>query len=1153
MQKNKINVNFIKKYDDRKYNYLCNLRFRSSVSECKRFFESNCRNLLVQGKMKKMYFPQNPEIFGRNLQYSSRTNLKNLLEWDFLLLNHYSNFINVYLELKERYEKELLSEQYLEAWNTLHEIEKQCGLSLWLVEQQFGILDSLKMYTEADKLLNMYKISSGRNTIISNIFKYMKWRKSKRTDYLEYERYVNNILSKREPKNLDTMYLKHKIILNRETSKENYKLILQIDETFSLIDLYETVIDTLFVLTYSLDMDLELGELKRLAQNIKDNRLLAMLIYLGEEYVPEVGTKEKELFLILELYSQCKWNQTEKILEGYLNKHPNDFMMNHLYIKSKMYQNLEIEKGSEIQKALYDLYTMVDEVEVSQNKFQNLWKSFYGTTWQYKIEAILYKKILCENKELITHISACYDYQISPMFVKILRKETKKPFLLSMEKYCPESVKLIMLQYGLTDELLPVGHQIKEYYIHMCMLYEKREYDKLVKLGREAVLFLDSDKEGAYGKEHKAHFYYKGRIAKYLFQGLLMTDRIQEAIELFGNIFFQKNALVKRLNISELVKKMNEWQEYEELDISFMKSVYAPIIVHYYYKNDIDNVIIAYRNFLYCNSANSLDEWMNGIKEITQAQIYFLYKVCVPILLEQDYQTLSQYKTNIGIRIYILRFLIERNPDEQKRYVEELNSIYSAQQLEIRVQSVNKDRVHVEIEKIFLKMENFLKNEFEQYKIQERLREELIIDDKGAIDSQIEENKGFITNQELQRYDSEKSFYIYIIGEIVEEYLFNRSYGLNVYIGTRIRHNYCQQNLFSVFEKWHLLSKKEKNTSTEYMINHYWSNRIKEEDLQKLLHILGSFSKDMNEKLDEIRNEWLQIHIGDGVGMFNYADIMETIYNYTLIVKGASEKVFYKVVQRLDDKTKEILKTIRERINTELKAFFYSKLNWLRQEIAAGGFMENSKEMLFFSIDKCKEELNETICNFTNIFNFEDVSYQDFLMKDAIECYIEIFKRLYPNIKETDIYYDNQDALMFKGHMFPHWIDILGILFQNAKEYSGYNNFKEAEFKINTNIIQYGEKDWFVLEANNYLKDYSQDDIQEIHNKMSTFLHNVENNHILEESMREHGSGFYRIARIIKYNLGMEAVYRYEVKETSFKLQIEVPVLGGRYNESFMY
>jgi len=1136
MKKKESIVDFMMKYDCYRYNYFCNLRFTKTVKACEQFLLSNAKSISVKNKINSIYFPNNLAVFSRQMQYKNDANLKDILEWDMLILEFGYKKINKYLQLKCQYERELFAYNYEKAWMSLCEIEAECGFSMWLLEQQLNVLYGLKMEKEADELLNSYQKSTGKNKLLNNIFKFIKWRKNPEVKFSEYVQYVDNSLASRDEKRLDTKYLKNKIVLEKEKTKETFQFILQIDETFSAIDLYETVIEALFFVLYQDDSEVDIKKVRAFCNIFDDKRLRNMLIYRGEDFGVSNIDEYQDVADILETYSMCDWCAAEKSLKEYLLKNPNDFMMQHLFVKCRLFQDLEIENDNPIQHSLYKLYTMNENIIMLQNDFQEYWKKYYGTTWQYKIESIIKRKIICNEDEFDQYISVCHDSEITPMFVKILNPSDRERFLDVFKEIAPITYKSVLRQYGLNNEQISNINKIKEYYLNICYLYEKRDFGQLVKLGREALFYLESGEESLFYQHHRAYYYYKGRICRYLFNALLQNQDVKEALNLFGQVYLQKELLVRRFDVAGLIDVIESIQEAEE-DMAFMGSIYAPIVYYYHFgKQRPEKNIMAYRNYLYFNGYKSLDEWMKNRPIINDAEKYFLANFCTTNLIERDYQSLSVYKTPTEFRVSILRFLLEKDSSCNKRYIEELNEIYSTQQLETQVQLINKDKIHVDINKLYDNLEAFLKSEFDNYALQQKLREELVEEENAEIGS-LEDIEHIINNYD-GKYRSEKTFLQFIIQKIVDEYLFNQSYGLNAYLGTRIRHNYLSQNLFAIFEKWNLLSKKEKNSSVEYMINTFWKGRVESAKEEAVLRCLGGFSKRINQKSEEIKNQWLQIRTTEKEGMFEYSGIVEYIMDYTLIYKNSYESAFHTVIDNLNKKTEKNLEEIRKRIDSELKSFFEEELVKLKEEIVGIGLSRETNSLISLNISRSLEEVPDAIRNFKDIFYYEDVKYPDFSIENAIECSSKIFKQLYPAIEGDFFHYNIETNEKFTGRLFPYWIDIISILFQNAKEYSGYSNFKDAKFLISTRYSEMSGKSWFVLEVENSLNNQSEYDKECLEIKMDTIMKNIENNEILENSMQERGSGFYKIARIVKYNLEVESFYQYVTSIDKFVYQI---------------
>ena len=117
------------------------------------------------------------------------------------------------------------------------------------------------------------------------------------------------------------------------------------------------------------------------------------------------------------------------MLKSYLEKHPEDFMLNYIYIKCLLFQDKPVPTLNRLFESLYTLYTMPDEQIAIKIEFDYFLKKYYGTRWQYKIFSIIERKVDGVEDGFMEYMSVCYDEHITPLFCKILPKKNIKKFL----------------------------------------------------------------------------------------------------------------------------------------------------------------------------------------------------------------------------------------------------------------------------------------------------------------------------------------------------------------------------------------------------------------------------------------------------------------------------------------------------------------------------------------------------------------------------------------------------------------------------------------------------------------------------------------------------------------------------------------------------
>ena len=614
--KNKAVVDFVKKYNPKSCNFFCKLRLSNSHKAVLSMFEDLTKNPCAIEKMKTMYFPDDSQMLGRKLQYNNRVSLEELLVWDEKIILQFRELMNIYLSLRCQYEYFYMSEQYMDAWKILGEIEKKCGYSFWLIEQQFGVLYCMNATMEVESLLEYYKKLS-RGPLIRNILLYLNWRKDPDINCQKYNKYIERLLEDVHVESIVVKYLKSKLLIQKEKSKSMYKLQLQLEEAFSLIDLYEVLVDALFFLLYEENEQIDIRLLRCMKEQIDDFRLSNMLAYLeGNVFEGKRTDRQYKVYSLLETYSECNWEKTEQILESYLEIYPHDFMMNHLYVKCLVYQNKSLNRPGAFWKSFYSLYTMRADIKLLKAKFDYYIKQYYGTKWQYKILSIWNRKINGRKDDFSDFMAVCYDEMVTPIFSRIIDGEAKGQLLDKMKNVCPTSVAVLNFRYNLNNSVIHVNESMKDFYLQVCHFGFKEDRVSMIQVGKEALEYIE---QGGIQQSHSAYYYYKERICRYLYSGMLREGNLQAAIDLYGRLFIEREFLVNRFDLENLMTCVEKMCADDDADLNFMRSIYVPVVYHCKYGDENpEKVIMAYRQFLLFQGTDYLDDWMDGLSDIAE-------------------------------------------------------------------------------------------------------------------------------------------------------------------------------------------------------------------------------------------------------------------------------------------------------------------------------------------------------------------------------------------------------------------------------------------------------------------------------------------------------------------------------------------------------
>lgn len=1079
--------------------------------------------------MNKNYFPKNIEqLSGREFEYdpSYEMSIYNLLMWGKELIKFYGNNLSQYFLEKMKYEHALFAENYNEATQVLDNIEEELGVSLWLYYQRF-ILSSLSGNKDLKKSVSNIREKFNGNNMISILFAYYEKMADIDIEYEDYTQSIHKMIEKEGKNNLRGRYLGYKLDINGNKSVQDFKSALIIDEQISLIDYYESFIDTMQNLYYQSRM---INVIQAICQELygilKDYRIRNLFIANGGE----VEKKEINNFVneIIEEYTVGNYKILEK---KYLKLNVEkcvDFDLYSLFLKANINISIWGVPFGRLWSELYSIYTLTHKIPQSIKIIGGYYKVLYNTSWKYKLYGILVRKLKCLHNENSLYLCVVNDQYLTPLFFQcILEENNQRSYLNLFDEACHNTICLH--KYVLGDELQAKEKEIiypvrfKFYKIKKTM--REKNHIECVRLCKEFLEVLSPKSE---------MMYYQERVRRILFSCLLIKEFWSDAMHLYVESYLMAKELVVRMPLEKLIDGVLKVSEQEE---NIRCDICTPIILRLFYHEDNREVITAYLNYLESQNCRTIIEYVGKKNKLNIQEVFFLHSVCIESLLMRDYVSCSEIDGDaVRLRKYILRALITLNPSESKKYLEELNTLFKEVQLQERMKYFNHNRVFIDKIKLLEYLERTINKEFSNYS---KVREIKLVYEG-------EEGKGEILEF---GYDNTEQFFYEIIEKIKQAYLFDSPYSLEEFLGTRIRHVFCKDSLKKAFEEQTLFTKKLKDTSDEYTVNEYWNNKLDKKDNKLVMSLLSDFSKKVDTKIQEIRDVWMRIKKSkEGNELFDYCDFSECFMNsveLNIVKILDSESQFYKsVISQLDIWTTKILEQIRERIDNELKIYYGQLLVELEKGINEANINITIKRELLRKVEICKVKAIEDIQNFKDVFYMESEQYPDFTMKEVIDFCKEIEKHINANFRLVNLEINNHCQYTYKGNVFPYLVDIVSILIHNAVEHS---QFPELDLlNIYVSIYSY---DNYPGDFHEKLKDFSivlniRNNLHEtvdqtaLFERTNSILNNMEENTFREKSKLVKGSGLYKIARTLYYNLDGYGAFSYTYEEGWFNLSI---------------
>ncbi|MCI9082128.1 MAG: hypothetical protein HFI70_07450 [Lachnospiraceae bacterium] len=1055
------------------------------------------------------------ELFKWDIDYdmSNDGSLMNLLKWGQSLLRFYSDSIGEFISLKQTYEKFLFEENFLEAYRVILKIDKKISHSVWGIHQKI-MLSELSESIDYDihKLLK-------HNGTVSLLGHYYYKMVDKDINFLQYNNSIFDLLKTADRTTPSWRYFNYKLNIISEVNIQEIKVALLIDEQISIIDYYETYIDILQSVAEKRNFEAIVKEIIYGLNDLFDDYRIRNMNIAYNGVKGEIVI-DNEISSVIEQYTCGQNDILKENIKVLLKKYGDDFSLCCLFVKAKINISEKRDAFKELWEEIESIYRVNYEIEKSIARIGKYYKLLYGTSWRSKLHSVMVRKLNLGGNNDVLKKAILNDMTLTPLFYQCIQDNQQKfEYLSKMKIFMPCTIELhkYMLSGESIDQLMRqmIDTSRLNFYEIKYLLFSS-QYEICIS---KSLDFLNT--------VNLKNQYMQERTRRILFESYLGLRLLNDAMRLYVNSYLLSAGFVLHMELDRLVNFIDDCDE-EKIKADICR----PLIMRFRYPDNDENVISSYLDYLESQNISTIVELLKCKKNMSELDILFLDKVCTQSLLMKDYVS----KTEVGgsaaeLRAMILHHLLEQDKDNKKKYLIELNAIYKDMQLQKKIKAFNHNRIFIDREKLYIFLSKDLKQEFAKFRVVQEIR-------KVLEDSEYETAHMIFP---MESYWDLAKFFYSIVKKIASAYLNDSPYSLENFLSTRIRHNYCKDNLKKQFEEQKLFSKKELDTSKDYTINEFWKDKIFNSDYAIVMEILSKFSSGIDLKIQEIRDEWIRIRREEyPKGMFDYSDFTDFFVKYVVLdfdnMMSNTMEFFTEVVSQLDNWTDNILKKIRDRIENELKPYYNNKLLELEKEIKQCKIQEKNKTELLRKIEISKAKYVEDLDSFKDIFYMENENYPDFTLRDLVEFCCKIEDDMNNEFSSAKVKVDINVNDIYIGKIFPYMVDVLGNLIRNGVQHSEFDKLKDLIIEIEVSDYKGGELEKIFIESyhfdmpfnivirvRNNLNDIvnKQDVIQRVNQK----IENIEKKKYRSESMKEGGSGLYKIARTIDYSLSTNAAF----------------------------
>jgi len=1133
------------------YELLAHLKQEGDIDVIKKIVKNISSHPFVKSVLKNNVVPKEFADLRKSKAIPFSGNFVGEASMYLIILEENKDVINAFIPLKEKFDRELLLENYSCAQTTLTEIEKVSGKSLWLIENQI----LLKEYKDGVKA-NWNEVSELSKIIQDPFVLFFVENLSKRAEtkisYFRYLNIFNNQVSEILVHPDLYEYLCFKLNYLALPSYNNLAYFLHIESSSAIVDRYlmlKEILSEMFSAKFKEHSEILFKIANRLHGIFpNDIQLCQILSILSPAFIEKLPVNKEINGLVREYssgnYSYCIENGIELI-----KNNPTIIEAYELYVKSLIEDGKQLPTDkfpsniNNILNILFDIYSNQENIEQPMDLGLKICTSFSSTLWAKQFLSLIKSAASVSNgNKLFTSHYLIHSQIRNPRILYYAKKD-------KIDEY----VTILKSDSDLLETTLTLSNIIKGNFDEIQNDANLTADKKNVFYGRALIragMFQEAKEHFELISTHSSNSpLFNEEVIVNLFRCFIKLNLNKEACCLFVEHYLKNKETTKRLNKGKLLDSL------EAGDIEKVKNLIELPIFYCIASIDSYQQYVAYDTYIESRNFTRPTELINERQNFDSKLIYFLREVCTIEIMHHSYHFNGTDDIE-NERLEILNRLIVADTQNEDVYIKEITELNQNSNIRKAIREVNKGRISINVQQLRNNETNNIKEAFSRYREIEsysKTKEIVGIDASIAMLSEL-------TNLNIEEligkqvvYTSDPAFISFkvIFVEIRDKFILSKEYGLDGYLSTRIRHGTLLNHIRSTFESENIISQRDKDNN--YLENEFWNNSIPYfliDKKPKIQEAIKKFSRAIDEYTEFIIKELIQVKTE------KYTKKPKALFDFSLTNKelailftAARENIkdhnlflsfVFDYLQRF---TENILSRIRNFINDEIKDNYNKILQDFNTEIKEILISQNYPE-LTNSISLCGTRLQNELKSISEWFYLSSTSKDLILdLKVLIQTAIQITNTISPNSKLNPTINEEHSVPMV-GTI--HLIYVCRILLDNIIIHSKVSP-SDLEIEISSLVT---EDEFLEISFKNNLsssvnKEELKNKLEQVKSKWDFSSDDYENIDI------EGGSGFDKIRRIIAFDLGCERYkFDYTLEDDFLTIKLSIEFLNiPKYDE----
>lgn len=1067
--------------------------------------------------------------------------IKKLLVWYAVIISTNHIKINEFIIKKTEFEVALINGFYDRANMSLNEIEELIGYSFWSIDSRLALYEYSIGLEKNKEFLEKISLSDSDNWVKA-CADFFSFKAEKSVNNRQYVHRVQNFLEHLTES--IRPFFEEKLFPIVQIEEDDIVNILRLNSSSSLIDMYNTFIK---VCTRVLsDNKIENREIKRLVSESLalvedvDDIVLYKLKWASGCLEGDIYLSEKDVnFLeIGDLYTKGDYETVIENIENSIEENANCFELYEYYVKSHIMLNRPLSFAAaesikdELMLTMYNSYIKDGESAKAYFVLSRLLRLFSNSYLGTSLASFFADKYMIGISDILQNGKEYVSPIINIKLVNVLR-EKGETILNVFKANIGSSATTELYEYMLKKNKTTLVAQIDGIRSRWYAIKK----DIMFGTGNPVEVLVEWYFE-LKGKEGILNSYQKERIATELYYLYIDMGMYLEAEELVVDETIYNRYSTIRMDLECIFSSLNVKNE------KMKSNICTPIATFLYKEGDYTSIYTAVANFLNANNVRKPSELFQKESVYGESRLYFfLKKVCVKEILDSMYNVFETDEEVENERIEICKYLQVHDKKHVSEYIEEISQILQARKIIHGVKYFEDVKIDVDFDKIHTVYGEVFEDDYKRFCQIDNL-------DNNYTTFDALNNRWYIyINGEQQTYNHALLVFKEFFEDYRQELAFGQ-YGLDSILGTRIRHGCLQNQIRIAFETNNIAFVCRSAEDRTYLPTKAFDGMcvtLPEEIRKKLYEVISTFSRDIDDYMEEITTEYVRIRIDEKnpKGLFDFS---VTIEDVAIIMQMVKEYQNVNLVCELFEiywlhRLEKSLCNARVFFEDEVKNKFISRLKKLEEDVEMLTKGQQVHDILLDSISRTRTELQKCIDYIVEWFKVSQrEEIEDFSAKDLLETCELINRRVVSNYDEIKKEVVINVKSLFLGKTFSHMIDILIILFTNAFYHSGYiDNLSDLVMKFEMTETE----ELIILRVENNLAEFVnkidlKETVLDIQQKLEECIKNKEYYNY------EGKSGYIKICKILECNLSCQSYMEFglTLEENAYYVMIEMPKFG---------